>query len=76
MPLYFALETVENNKNKKSVKFQGHMLIFCDFIQVYVFSTNHHLKIFTICGHGGNLGHVKSGPNIKTFFLPLPGGCI
>ena len=20
------------------------MLIFCDFIQVYVFSTNHHLK--------------------------------
>ena len=42
--LYFALLTVENNKNKKSVKFQGDMLNFCDFIQVYVFSTNHHLK--------------------------------
>ena len=27
-----------------SVKFQGDMLIFCDFIQVYVFTTNHHLK--------------------------------
>ena len=22
------------------------MLIFCDFIQVYVFTTNHHLKVF------------------------------
>ena len=40
---------MENNKNKKSVKFQGDMLYFCDFIQVYVFSTNHHLK-------GGHLG--------------------
>ena len=48
MPLYFALETVENTKNKKSVKFQGHMLHFCDFIQVYVFSTNHHLKIWDL----------------------------
>ena len=44
MSLYFALLTVENNKNKKSVKFQGHMLNFCDFIQDYVFSTNHHLN--------------------------------
>ena len=44
MSLYFALLTVENNKNKKSVKFQGDMLNFCDFIQVYVFTTNHHLK--------------------------------
>ena len=34
---------MENNKNKKSVKFQGDMLIFCDFIQVFVFTTNHHL---------------------------------
>ena len=42
--VYFALQTVENNKSKKSVKFQGDMLIFCDFIQVYVFTTNHHLK--------------------------------
>ena len=28
----------------KPVKFQGDMLIFCDFIQVFVFTTNHHLK--------------------------------
>ena len=35
---------MENSKNKKSVKFQGDMLNFCDFIQVFVFSTNHHLK--------------------------------
>ena len=35
---------MENNKNKKSVKFQGDMLNFCDFIQVFVFTTNHHLK--------------------------------
>ena len=34
-----------NNKNKKSVKFQGDMLNFCDFIQVFVFTTNHHLNI-------------------------------
>ena len=35
---------MENNKNKRSVKFQGDMLIFCDFIQVFVFTRNHHLK--------------------------------
>ena len=35
---------MDNNKNKKSVKFQGDMLIFCDFIQVFVFTRNHHLK--------------------------------
>ena len=34
-----------NNKNKKSVKFQGDMLNFYDFIQVYKFTTNHHLKL-------------------------------
>ena len=44
MSLYFAVLTVENNKNKKSVKFQGDMLNFCDFIQVFVFTRNHHLK--------------------------------
>ena len=48
MSLYFALLTVENNKNKKSVKFQGDMLNFCDFIQVFVFTTNHHLKCNSI----------------------------
>ena len=36
---------MENNKNKKSVKFQGVMLNFCDFIQVFVFTRNHHLKV-------------------------------
>ena len=35
---------MENNKNKKSVKFQGDMLNFCDFIQVFVFTRNHHLN--------------------------------
>ena len=39
---------MENNKNKKSVKFQGDMLNFCDFIQVFVFTRNHHLKIVII----------------------------
>ena len=36
---------MENNNNKKSVKFQGDMLNFCDFIQVFVFTRNHHLNI-------------------------------
>ena len=44
MSLYLALYTVENNKNKKPFKFQGDMLIFCDIIPVYVFTTNHQLK--------------------------------
>ena len=35
---------MENNKNKKSVKFQGDMLNFCDFTQVFVFTRNHHLN--------------------------------
>ena len=35
---------MENNKNKMSVKFQGDMLNFCDFIQVFVFTRNHHLN--------------------------------
>ena len=40
---------MENNKNKKSVKFQGDMLNFCDFIQVFVFTRNHHLNVITVC---------------------------
>ena len=44
MSFYFALLTVENNKNKKSVKFQGDLLNYCGFIQVFVFTKNHHLK--------------------------------
>ena len=39
---------MENNKNKKSVKFQGDMLNFCDFIQVFVFTRNHHLNYFCV----------------------------
>ena len=35
---------MEINKNKKSVKFQRDMLNFHDFIQVFVFATNHHLN--------------------------------
>ena len=38
---------MENNKNKKYVKFQGDMLNFCDFIQDFVFTRNHHLKEWT-----------------------------
>ena len=37
---------MENNKNKKSVKFQGDMLFFCDFIKVFVFTTNHHFNTY------------------------------
>ena len=33
-----------NNKNKKAVKFQGDILNFCEFIQVFVFTRNHHLN--------------------------------
>ena len=33
-----------DNKNKMSVIFQGDMVIFCDFIQVFVFTTNCHLN--------------------------------
>ena len=36
------------NKNKKSVKFQGDTLNFCDFIQIVVFTTNHHLNNYYI----------------------------
>ena len=45
---------MENNKNKKSVTFQGDMLNFYDFIQVFVFITNHHLKVLLnndVSGH-------------------------
>ena len=45
---------MENNKNKKSVKFQGDMLNFYDFIQVFVFTRNHHLNLNFNCD-------VKSG---------------
>ena len=38
-----------------SDKFQGDMLTFCDFIQVYVFTTNHHLKNTEMSKSGKNL---------------------
>ena len=47
---------MENNKNKKSVKFQGDMLNFCDFIQVFVFTRNHHLKLWKHKFRGGGGG--------------------
>ena len=57
---------MENNKNKKSVKFQGDMLNFCDFIQVFVFTRNHHLKFngenYYQC-RGVAMGH-KASPAI------------
>ena len=50
---------MENNKIKKSVKFQGDMLNFCDFIQVFVFTRNHHLKeilvVLEFCGNWSGL---------------------
>ena len=39
---------MENNKNKKSVKLQGVMLNFYDFIQAFVFTTNHHLNLICL----------------------------
>ena len=42
---------MENNKNKKSVKFQEDMLNFYDFIQVFVFTSNHHLNVRLAGGH-------------------------
>ena len=42
-PATTGRQPVQNNKNKKSVKFQGDMLNFCDSIQIFVFTTNHHL---------------------------------
>ena len=55
---------MENNKNKKSVKFQGDMLNFCDFIQVFVFTRNHHLN--------GSSDMSKSG--LANFQLPAVRG--
>ena len=45
---------MNNNKNKKSVKFQGDILNFYDFIQVFVFTTNHHLKVVIITNWSKN----------------------
>ena len=53
---------MENNKNKKSVKFQGDMLHFCDFIQVFVFTRNHHLKLNI--DHNNMAMHLKFHENV------------
>ena len=61
---------MENNKNKKSVKFQGDMLIFYDFIQVLVFTTNHYLKPNFFFNKGASL----IGKNLLSYeskFFPL-----
>ena len=70
MSLYLALQTVENNKNKKSVKFQGDMLNFCDLIQVYVFSSNHHLNENALHSKGA-LKYNKARPSNYLFQLFL-----
>ena len=51
---------MENNKNKKSVKFPGDMLNYCDFIQVFVFTSYHHLKLLAV-GHSADscLDYIK-----------------
>ena len=50
---------MENNKNKKSVKFQRDMLKFCDFIQVFVFTRNHHLNFVPHCEISKSFGIYK-----------------
>ena len=52
---------MENNKNKKSVNFQGDMLNFGDFIHVFVFTRNHHLKL--------SQWYFKKGKRIKHHLL-------
>ena len=42
--LFCIVNCRKKNKKKKSVKYQGDMLNFCDFIQVYVFTANHYLN--------------------------------
>ena len=46
------------------------MLIFCDFIQVYVFTTNHHLKV-VICGKYKNLNKIIEIKHISLKFHRL-----
>ena len=58
---------MENNKNKKSVKFQGDMLNFCDFIQVFVFTTNHHLNISSCM----NLGETQLVYSVKANLITI-----
>ena len=74
MSPYFALSTVENNKNKKSVKFQGDMLNFCDFIQVFVFTRNHHLKMtmdFEFDRKSSEMKHARPTEYVLIYLIAL-----
>ena len=62
---------MENNKNKKSVKFQGDMLIFYDFIQVFVFTTSHHLKCRSCFGSALSSRKETDGHKIVSLFVNL-----
>ena len=64
---------MENNKNKKSVKFQGDMLNYCDFIQVFVFTSYHHLnRISNISRNEMDISvHLRSTAT-GCFVPPLP----
>ena len=61
---------MENNKNKKSMKFQGAMLNFYDFIQVFIFTRNHHLNENALNSEG-SLMHYKARPSNYLFQLFL-----
>ena len=61
---------MEINKNKKSVKFQGDMLNFYNFIQVFVFTTNHHLKHREWSGGAMVLGKLPV-PGRPTFWITV-----
>ena len=65
---------MENNKNKKSVKFQGDMLNFYGFIQVFVFTTNHHLKEHSCIIFFKIDALVKEGSHLKVFPIFSSGG--
>ena len=58
---------MENNKNKKSVKFQGDMLNVYDFIQVFVFTTNHHLNAARL-----SVSPSEKNENLIVFSYPWP----
>ena len=60
---------MENNKNKKSVKFQGDMLNFFYFIQVFVFTRNHHLNKFHFYSAKYWKGKIRSRLNDIRYLL-------
>ena len=60
---------MENNKNKKSVKFSVDMLNFCDFIQVFVFTRNHHLKLSVNLKNLYSTGHLRQYENVKDKYM-------